>query len=304
MAVPGSTRRTSTRLRDAAPVRKRLAADHARPYQSARLLSGRCSRSGCCSPSMAATRSIAPGFYPGRLAVLPLLGLAVARSAAAAAAAQAPAFAPAGAGRGWPSRSGLDYASHDFELKALRGRPGRCCSARTPARPSPTCSPARKPQRLGRSAMQRSRRAARAAYAGLLYWLARRKGDQGRDRLGRPRLPPDAVKLPKKMQRVAFGDDPPSTPPSPSSRTTRRRRTGCSTTISAACCSAHAEHGPVYFHLGRDDVFLAAGPPPSFESDDQAALKLGAAPARDLRQCRGGAGHGERPPGAPRLNGR
>lgn len=164
----------------------------------------------------------------------------------------------------------LDYASHDFELEAFEDA---------------------KPMLFGEGATAtltdllagkgggdewaichaEIEAAGEAAYSGLLYWL-RRKGSNATIVLV-PAESAGRVKVPKKVRRVTLAHDPAFESAfaifaNDADYAERlfddefRRR-----------LLDHAGHGPVYFYFARNDTFLAAGPPASFESAEEAALR-------------------------------
>jgi len=165
--------------------------------------------------------------------------------------------------------NGLDYASHDFELKGFEA-----------ARPilfgedaSDTLTDLLASAEGGKAwaiCHAEIEAGGEAAFAGLLYWFGRR-GKSSATVAIVPAAAAARPKLLKKMRRIATGD-------------------AAFDAAFATCANAAdeagklldddlrrllldlANAGPVCFSLARNDVFLTAARPPSFESAGDSAL--------------------------------
>jgi len=168
--------------------------------------------------------------------------------------------------------NGLDYASHDFELKGFNAaRPMLFGEDSSEALTDLLAS------KEGGNAWAichaEIRAGGEAAHSGLLYWFGRR-GKSGAAVSIVPGAAAARAKLPKKMQRVATGDAAFDAAFATFANARDEARRLLDDDFRRLLLGL-AKDGAVYFHLGRNDAFLAAARPSSFESAADAALPRG-----------------------------
>lgn len=169
--------------------------------------------------------------------------------------------------------NGLDYASHDFELKGFDAvRP-----ALFGEKASETFTDLLASKEGGNAwaiCHAEIRAGDEEGYAGLLYWFARR-GKSGAAVAIVPAAAAARARPPKKMARIAIGDDAFDSAFATFANAAGEARTLLDGDFRRLLLD-FAEAGPVYFHLAKSDAFLAGGPPAAFES----------APAKSGREAR------------------
>lgn len=161
--------------------------------------------------------------------------------------------------------TGMDYASHDFELKAY--------DASGPFMLGEGVSPSFTEILLSKEGDGNAFAICHAeieagdglpAYEGLFYWLKRR----GKSAAFVTLLPADVAarfKLHAKAQRVEGIGDPALDAVFAVYADKPESATLLLGPELRQLLLGHAAHGPVYFHLGQNNVFLAAAPPANFE---------------------------------------
>jgi hypothetical protein len=164
----------------------------------------------------------------------------------------------------------LDYASHDFELKAFEeARP--MLFGETATSDLTDLLAGKEGGEQWAICHAEIEAGGEAAYSGLLYWL-RAKGSNATIVL----VPADAaasIKVPKKVVRRPFPNDPSFDAAFAVFASDAEQAQRLFDDDFRQLLLGHAGQGPVYLHLARNDTFFAARPPASFESTGDAALR-------------------------------
>lgn len=165
--------------------------------------------------------------------------------------------------------NGLDYASHDFELKGFDAVRPTLFGEDTSEDFTDLLA-----SKEGGNAWAVCHAEIRAGdeggYAGLLYWFGRR-GKSGAAVAIVPAAAAARVKLPEKMERVATGDAAFDAAFATFANSPEEARTPLDDDFRRLLLGL-AKDGPVHLHLGQNDMFFAGGAPTAFESATDAAL--------------------------------